>query len=193
MNVQVLRLAGFFGMLAPIFGFAMIALSILFSPWFSFTSNALSDLGAAGLGSVIFNSGLAMTGAIYMMFCTGLFEMAGKDLTGMVGAALNFAASLFLVGIAVANINVEPYHLYVSVGFFVAMPLAAAVVALFNYRNHMRPYALLGWGTAVLAAAVWLLPWSSAALPESLASLFFGVWQFLLARWMYTRPDEKLG
>jgi len=192
MNLKVIRLAGFFGMVAPFFGFAMVALSIIFSPWFSFTRNALSDLGAEGLGSVIFNSGLPMAGAISMMFSTGLFEMAEKSLTGMVGAALHLAASLFLVGIGVANINVEPYHLYVSVGFFVSMPLASAVVGLFNYRNRMRFYALLGWGTTVLAAGVWLLPWSSAALPEALAALFFSVWQILLGYWMYTRPDEKL-
>ena len=67
LNVKIMKMAGFFGVVAPVLGFAMIFLAIRASPWFSWTANALSDLGVSGFGSVIFNSGLAMTGALMMI------------------------------------------------------------------------------------------------------------------------------
>ncbi len=192
MNLKVLKLTGFFGMITPLFGFLIIATSIWLAPWFSWTTNALSDLGAEGMESVVFNSGLPMTAALMMMFSAGLFEMTRGDLVGQVGSVLHLAASFLLIGIGVANINVEPWHYYVSVGFFVALPLAVVAVGLFCFRKGMRFYALLAWGTAALAAGVWLLPWPSIALPEALSVSYVSVWQILLAYWMYTRKEDKL-
>lgn len=193
MNLKVLKLCGFFGMVTPLFGLFIVAASIWAAPWFSWTANALSDLGAEGFESVLFNSGLPMTAALMMMFSAGLFEMTKGDLIGQAGSALHLAASVLLIGIGVANINVEPWHYYVSVGFFVTLPLAVAAIGLFCYRKRMRFYAPLAWGAAVLAAGIWLLPWPSVAIPEALSVSFISIWQILLAYWMYTRKEVKLG
>lgn len=193
MNVKVLRLAGFFGLAAPAFGFIMIAISILMSPWFSWTANALSDLGVEGPGSVIINSGLAMTAAIMMMFSTGLIEMTKGRLVGQVGGVLYFVACLFLIGIGIANETIKPYHLWVSVGFFVTLPLSVAVIGFFHFVNGMRFYAILAWGTAFLASGVWFLHWTSAAIPETLSVASLGVWQLLLSWWMWTMEEVSQG
>jgi len=42
-NVRLVRLFGYFGILAPIVGFSMIFLAIATAPWFSWTGNALSS------------------------------------------------------------------------------------------------------------------------------------------------------
>jgi len=192
MNLKILRLAGFFGIVAPLFGLMIIGMSLWLSPWFSWTGNALSDLGAEGFEAVVFNSGLAMTAALMMMFSAGLFEMTKGDIVGRAGSALHMLAVALLIGIGVLNVTIEPWHLYVSVGFFVVLPLSAVFIGLFCFRKGMRFYTLLSWGAAVLAAVIWFLPWGSAAIPEALSVSYMAVWQILLAYWMYTRKEDKL-
>jgi hypothetical membrane protein len=193
MNLKVLRLSGFFGILAPIFGLMLIGMSIWLSPWFSWTGNALSDLGGTdGFEAVVFNGGLAMTSALMMMFSVGLFEMTKGDIVGQVGSGVHFLASVLLLAIGLVNITMEPWHTYVSVAFFVTLPLSAIVIGYFCFRKRMRFFTLLGWGTAVLAVVIWLLPWSSVAIPEALSVSYIAVWQVLLSYWMYTRTEDKL-
>jgi hypothetical membrane protein len=194
MNLKVLRLAGFFGIVMPLFGLLIIGMSIWLSPWFSWTGNALSDLGGAeGFEAIVFNSGLAMTAALMMMFSTGLFEMTKRDLIGQIGSGVHLLSALLLLAIGLVNINIEPWHNYVSVGFFIALPLSALIIGYFCFRKKMKFYTLLAWGTAVLAAVIWLLPWSAMAIPEALSVSYLGVWQLILAYWMYTRKEDRLG
>ena len=193
MNLKVLRLAGFFGIFAPLFGLLIIAMSIWLAPWFSWTGNALSDLGGVeGFEAIVFNSGLAMTAALMMMFSTGLFEMTKGDLIGQIGSGFHLLTSLLLLAIGLVNITIEPWHLYVSVGFFVAFPLSAVIIGFFCFRKKMKFYTLLAWGTAILAAIIWFLPWGAMAIPEALSVIYLGVWQLILAYWMYTRKEDKL-
>jgi hypothetical membrane protein len=193
MNPKILRLAEFFGIITPFFGLLIIASSILLSPWFSWTGNALSDLGGTdGFEAVVFNSGLAITGALLMMFSTGLFEMTKGDVMGQVGSMVNLVSAVLLIGIGVVNITIEPWHTYVSVGFFVTLPLSAVLIGFFFYRKKMRFYTLLAWGTAILSAVIWFFPWASPAIPEALSTSYLAVWQILLAYWMYKREEDKL-
>jgi hypothetical membrane protein len=193
MNLKVLRLAGFFGIVTPLFGLLIIGMSIWLSPWFNWTGNSLSDLGGAeGFEAIVFNSGLAMTAALMMMFSTGFFEMTKGDIIGQIGSGVHLLSALLLLAIGLVNINIEPWHLYVSVGFFIALPLSALIIGYFCFRKKMRFYTLLAWGTAVLAAAIWFLPWGAIAIPEALSVSYMGVWQLMLAYWMYTRKEDKL-
>ena len=192
MNYRILRLAGFFGILSPLVGFGMVALSISFAPWFSWTGNALSDLGAEGLESVIFNSGLPMTGALMMMFSTGLFEMSKKNIVGTIGSVLHLLAAFFLVAIGVANINIRPWHLYVSVGFFVTLPLCLITIGVFHYMGKMKFFTLIAWAMALLAGVIWIYPWKAVAIPEALSAAFVSVWQISLGVWMFTRKSGEL-
>ena len=191
MNLKALRLTGFFGIISPLFGLMIIAASIWLSPWFRWTGNALSDLGAEGLGSVVFNAGLAMTAALMMMFSAGLLEMTRGDIIGQVGGAIHLLSAGLLIGIGVLNITIEPWHDYVSVGFFAAMPLSAMFIGGFCYRKKMRFYSLIAWGSATLAVVIWLLPWASVAIPEALSVAYISVWQMIMAHWMYIRKEDK--
>lgn len=127
-----------------------------------------------------------------MMFSTGLFEMTKGDLIGQIGSGFHLLTSLLLLAIGLVNITIEPWHLYVSVGFFVAFPLSAVIIGLFCFRKKMKFYTLLAWGTAILAAIIWFLPWGAMAIPEALSVIYLGVWQLILAYWMYTRKEDKL-
>jgi hypothetical membrane protein len=192
MNLKVLRLAGFFGIVAPLFGLIIIGISVWLSPWFSWTGNALSDIGgAAGFESTLFNSGLAMTAALMMMFSTGLFEMTKGDRIGQVGSAIHLFSTGLLIGIGILNITIQPWHNYVSIGFFVTLPLSAIVIGYFCFKKKLRFYTLIGWGAAALAMGIWLLSWDAVAIPEMLSVSYIAIWQIFLAHWMYTREKDE--
>lgn len=193
MNLKILRLAGFFGIIAPLFGLLLIGGSLWLSPWFSWSGNALSDLGGTdGFESIVFNSGLAMVGALMMMFSTGLFEMSKDDRIGQAGSCLYLFTAVLLIAIGFVNVTVEPWHNYLGLVFFFAFPLSALVFGYFCFRRGMRFYALLSWGAAVLSVMIWLFSWGSPAVPEVLSVVDMGVWEILLGYWMYSRKEDRL-
>ena len=192
MNVRIVRLMGYFGILSPIIGALMIALSIQSSPWFNWSDYALSHLGARGFGSVLFNGGLPMTGAVLMMFSSGLFVYTHGSLIGQIGSSLHLAIAFTLVALGPVNINVQPWHNYLSVSLFVFIPISLLLLSIYNFRNDMKPYAYIGFLSSVVAAAIWGYNGISVALQEVVAALAMTVWQIPLAAWMIRLepPDD---
>jgi hypothetical membrane protein len=187
MNYNKLRTAAIFGFVAPIFGFFIVFLAISYAPWFSWTRNALSDLGAGGMESVIFNYGLMATGLLVLGFSRGLFEISEGSSLGRIGASIHVLAALFLFAIGVLNINVRPWHYIVSVGFFVTLPSALIIYSIFLYKKKMFSFAYLGWVLGVIALLVWVIPWSSVAIPEATSAGLSSIWHFTLAYWMWKK------
>lgn len=184
MNVRIVRLMGIFGILAPIVGAIMILFSIQSSPWFNWSDYALSDLGARGFGSVIFNSGLPMTGAVLMMFSSGLFGYTHGDLIGQIGSSLHLAVAFTLVVLGIVNINVRPWHYYLSVSLFVFIPFSLFLLSVYNLKNGMKNYAYIGFASSIIAAGIWGVSGISVAIQEVVAALAVTVWQIPLAVWM---------
>ncbi len=193
MNVRILRLCGFFGMLTPVVGFIMVFLAISQAPWFSWTLNALSDLGVDGFEAILFNSGLPMTGAVMMMFSAGLFELTKGSTVGMAGSAVHLASSVLLILIGVINETIEPWHYVVSFAFFTSLAVMLAIMGVYHWRGNMRRFAILAWSAAALGIVIWMLPWRGVALPEAISALCVSVWQVSLGYWMYTLKEEKEG
>jgi hypothetical membrane protein len=183
-NVTLVRIGGFFGVAVPLLGFVMIFLAIGESPWFSWTDNALSDLGVEGFGSVIFNGGLAMTGSLAMMFFVGLYEFSVGSIVGRVGALLFLAGTFLLVGIGVFNETYGPIHLYISVAFFFSLALSILISGAFMLRRRMIGLGFLSLLTGAIAAIVWLMPWRGTAIPETISALAAGIWSSVLGAWM---------
>jgi len=118
-----LKFAGISGILAPLIAFTCIALAIASSPKFSWTENALSDLGAQeGLTAIAFNSGLILGGILALIFAFGLFIFMQGKLTGRISAFLFILDILALTAIGVLPESVEPMHYYASIVFFVLFP-----------------------------------------------------------------------
>jgi len=76
MNLEAvvwLKISGACGILTPIVAFTCIFLAIASYPEFSWTGNALSDLGVQeGVTAVLFNSGLIFSGILALIFASGL-------------------------------------------------------------------------------------------------------------------------
>ena len=184
MNVKIARLAGFFGVSAPMLGFFMALTAISLSPRFSWYDNALSDLGVGEFEAVIFNSGLVMTGSLMMMFFLGPYELFRRSMIGRIGALLFLASAFFLIGIGVFNETFGKIHFYVSVGFFVSLIISLLIHGISFAVKRMIRFSILSLAVGIVGASVWLLPWKGAAIPEAVSTLAAGVWMSVLGIWM---------
>jgi hypothetical membrane protein len=190
-NTKLVRLFGYFGILAPIVGFSVIFLSIRTAPWFSWTGNALSDLGVEGFTAVLFNDGLTMTAAVMMAFSIGLYEFTKEDKVGRIGFRFYIAASIFLLGIGFFPKTAGDVHYYFSVAFFVALPLSLLFFAFYMFKNGMRSLSLLSAVLGAVAALVWVPSWGAVAIPEALSALAAGIWSAVLGAWMTRMEGEE--
>ena len=185
MNSKHLRFSVISGILSPIFGFFIVFIAISYAPWFSWTNNALSDLGRQGNEAIIFNNGLMITGLLILLFSRGLYEIAIKNFWGKLGSIIHIIASLFLFLIGLFNINITPWHFYVSVGFFVTLPIAIIIYSIYLYQSKMPFFALIGWIFSVTALLIWTLNWSSVAIPEATSAGLCSIWHFLISYFMW--------
>jgi len=166
-----LKVAGICGVAGPLVALSFIAISIARSQWFSWTGNALSDLGARAPSSCLFNTGLILGGILIGVFAVGLRESIRGRALGNVGGL-----TLLLSGAALSAVGIFPetagdIHLYVSIAFFVLIVLSLWLVGAALVQLGERNLGLLVVIAGVVAAAVWALPWPAVAIPETISSL----------------------
>jgi hypothetical membrane protein len=179
-------------MVTPVLAFTCILTAIASYPAFSWTNNALSDLGViAGVTGPLFNFGLYSSGLFALNFAVfGLFNYLGGRWVGKVGAAVFAAAGLALMGIGFFPENVVPTHYLFSVAFFVLLPISLLVLTgafAFKRRTRMALYTL---AVAVVAALPWILYFSvhyvsGVAIPEAVSGLAGGAWAVVLGYKMF--------
>jgi hypothetical membrane protein len=162
--------------------YSSIGISVVLSPWFSWTGNALSDLGNVSHSSVapIFNVGLLTTGFLLILYA--MFSLRGT--------ASKTAWSLALTGFSLQvvgglNENYGILHFYVSVLLFL-MLLVTSMIYLFEKKSKL---ALL----VLVAVIPWLLYsqqifFRGEALPELISSLVVLPW---LMSSMRNKPGVK--
>jgi hypothetical membrane protein len=178
-----LRRGGLTGILAPILAFTCILLSIALSPNFSWTNNALSDLGVVtGITGPLFNFGIYSSGLLALNFVlAGLFTYLKKSLVGKVGALTFAAATVALIGIGVFNESFSGTHYAFSVAFFVLAPISLFIIACaFVMANQVR-LSVFTVLTGIVAAVPWILFFGvnyveGVAIPETVSGLAVSVW-----------------
>jgi hypothetical membrane protein len=124
-RVAYQRLGASAGIVAPIVGFICILSAIASYSYFSWTNNALSDLGVvSGITGLLFNFGLVASGFLAFTFAIfGLFVYFEKTWVGKIGSAFFAAATVALIAIGVFNESFSPIHFFVSVAFFALSPI----------------------------------------------------------------------
>lgn len=181
-----IKLSGIMGIVTPIVAFACILLSISSYPPFSWTNNALSDLGVKeGITAPLFNSGLIISGIFVLVFAIGLFRLLPNNLTSKIGILIFISAALALTTIGIFPENSKPMHYFVSVAFFAFFPTAMFVIsAALLYVRKLKT----GLFTLVIAI-VSIIPWAiefsvrfapGVAIPEALSALAASVWSIIL-------------
>jgi hypothetical membrane protein len=194
MNVRIVRLMGWFGIVAPFIAALMIYVSAGSTPGWSMTEQTLSQLGSGGFGAVLFNSGLAMAGSVMLLFGAALYEFSDGDTVGRIGTALYLLSSGIVVGLSLVTIEVQPFHDLAAIVLFVALPLSVAVSSVYAWRMGLKPYAVIGFVATVISMGVWVVAGSVTALYEVMALAPIGLWQMALGYWMCSQesPDDDL-
>ena len=192
-----LRISGTCGFLAPIFAFAFIFLAVVSYPQFSWVDNALSDLGVvAGVTAVLFNSGLIISGILCFIFATGLFVFLDERAVSRKGAFVLVLASLALVAIGVFPESVRPVHYFVSVAFFVFLPVSLLVIVEAFWLMGQVRMAVFTLLVAIVAAAPWVVLLlvryvSGVAVPEAVSAFAGSVWAVVLSGKMLKQASRS--
>ena len=184
MNKSI-RIAGICGVLAPVIAFSCILLAIASYSDFSWFNNALSDLGIVwGFTATIFNSGLIISGSLFLFFSLGLFFFLRTNL-GRTGALILSLACISLIAIGIFNESFKPIHYYVSVLFFVLMPISFFVlVPAFWIEKHIQ-LSVITLLSAFATAFPWVLQFTikyaaGVAIPEFISGLAGSVWTLII-------------
>ena len=179
------------GIAAPVLAFTCILIAIASYPAFSWTNNALSDLGIIpGITGPLFNFGLYASGLLAFNFAIfGLFTYLGKRWVGKIGSAVFAAATIALIAIGVFNESFSPTHYLVSVAFFVLAPISLFVITCAFALARQRWMAVFTVSVGIAAALPWLLLFAfnyvpDVAIPESVSGLAVSVWAVVVGKKM---------
>jgi hypothetical membrane protein len=185
-RVTWVEVSGVCGILAPIVAFACILSAIAFYPQFSWTDDALSDLGiVSGATAIFFNYGLMITGFLIILFGVGLPVLFGNKLLGKISGSFLIIGAVALFAIGVFPESAEPMHYYASVAFFVLLPISMLLVSATFLLAARRKIGSFTFLAAVVAAAVWIAQFSirfvpGPAIPETISALSGSVWSVVL-------------
>ncbi len=184
------------GLFAPIFALVCIAIAIVTYKNFSWTNNALSDLGvASGLTSVVFNFGLYTSGLLFLNFTVfGLFTYFRKSVVGRVGSGFFAATALALMAIGFFNESFRPTHYIVSVLFFVLAPISLFILTGAFFINKQQKLGIFTVLVALAAATPWILQLTlhyvpNVAIPESLSGIVLSIWTIVVSK-MLLKPKH---
>ena len=181
-------------MITPVITLSLVLLSISYSPWFSWSENALSDLGVHE-AAVLFNSSLMISGILTFVFALGLVLVLRQSPIGLVGvfALILAAVSLFAIGLFPETAG--DIHFYVSVSFFTFGTLSMLILGVALVRQSsgksVGAFSILA---GLFSAAVWIvflnLPHKGVAIPEMLSSLATSAWSIIMGARFFKQSSK---
>lgn len=126
-----------FGVIGPIVSLALIFVDIGLSPWYSWYSNALSDLGVHPY-SYLFNGGLILEAVMNLIFVIALYRIGAAKKHVAVLLAIS-GISLGLVGVFNETHHLE--HLLFALIYFILFPLSIILFASSKTagKSYSRP------------------------------------------------------
>lgn len=178
--IKVLKIIGISGALIA---YPFIIISIIFSPWFNFYNNALSDLGNAVHGStaLFYNIGLILS---------GFFTAAAAISISINHRSWKYwiwAIPLILAGLDLSLIGFFPenagnIHLIVSVIFFVSIALTMLIYSYISWPLSTPALGGLSLIFGIVSIVIWVvnMPWKGVAIQETLTSAMAAIWLILV-------------
>lgn len=180
-HVRLARLSGGVAV-AVTLGGILAATLVAPSGTFSWTANALSDLGvpAAGVAAPVFNTALLLGGVVGLPYVVAL-RATGADGDHGTGVATAVAGLyvLALVGLALVGLYPAgtPLHLPAAVTFFVA---STATLTVDGVARRPHPTGRASLALACLSVLVWgswpAVGTSGLAIPETVGAVAFAAW-----------------
>jgi hypothetical membrane protein len=176
------------GIVAPVLAFVCILVAVASYSEFSWTKNALSDLGVvSGITGPLFNFGLFASGLLAFNFALfGLLTYLRKSWVGKFGSLVFAAGTIALLAIGVFNESFSGTHYAVSVAFFVLMPISMFIITCAFALVHRWRMAVFTVLIGVAAALPWILLFAfqyvpGVAIPEFVSGLAVSAWAIILS------------
>ncbi len=116
----------FFGIIGPIVAISFVIIDTLISPWYTWSKNALSDLGVH-TDSFLFNGGLLFEAATNVLFVIGLKKL---KLASTPVSVLLIVSGLALGLVGIFNEHHEPFHLIFALIYFILFPIGIIIFSL---------------------------------------------------------------
>ena len=155
---QWIKISGLSGILAPTLAFFLIFISILNYQNFSWIENTLSDLGiSTGVSSLLFNYGLIVSGALFVVYSFGIFNFFHNKLMAKIGACVLLLTALMMSAIGVFPENIAPTHAYVSTLFFLLFPISTSLLAINFYFMKKIKLAFISILAIIVAVVAFVL------------------------------------
>lgn len=160
-----------FGVVGPLVAYFFIGASIMLSPWFSWRSNALSDLGHSVKSDVapLFNLGLLLAGFFIVIYSITTFRNHARYTSYCLSVS-----ALTLQLIATFDEVYGSFHLIVSILFFVLISFASVTYAVEGKSILALAAFIIGFGSWILYLAG--IYSSGIALPETISSVATTSW-----------------
>lgn len=181
------RVALWSGIAGSLVGFTATLLATLLSPSFSWTANALSDLGAPGAANPwLFNGGLIAAGLIALPFAWTLYSAASHAIERL--GAVAFAATVVDLSLIGAFPEGTDLHFPLAVGYFTLLTFALWIhgsgTVLAGDARRGLVFIWLGIGH-VLAWVLWTwVGTDGVAIPELVGSVILLVWVARSTQWV---------
>lgn len=180
------------GAVATALALGGIALGVLLDPTFSWTTDALSDLGVREPSALAFNGGLILGGIIGVAYAGGLGAVpseqgeettaSGVRVVAVVRAAVFALAMVAMAGVGAFDLT-QPFHAPAAVGFYALTTLVFAIDGLARRATLVGrvtlafvPVHVTVWATFI--AGLW--PVSGLALPELPGAIMLAAWVWAL-------------
>lgn len=175
-----------FGVVGPLVAYFFVVLSIMLSPWFSWRSNALSDLGHSVKSDVapLFNFGLLLAGLFVVVYSVTTFRNHARYTSYCL-----FISALMLQLVATFDEVYGVFHVIVSVLFFVSLGFASIVYAVERKSIPALAAFMIGLGSWILYFAE--LYSAGIAVPETISSVAAIPWVVLSALRTYLGKSNR--
>ena len=169
------------GTLSAFVAIAGILLATGLDPTFSWTGDALSDLGVRDSSNAVFNGALLIAGVLGVVYGVGLFRVADGIREQLV--AVMFAlATVHLAGVGLFVIG-HPLHLPAAIGFYLLVTITFIVDGIIRRRSRWGRYTLLLAALQLLIWSSWIIglwPGNGLALPEFAGALLVPLWIYFV-------------
>jgi hypothetical membrane protein len=177
LSSKFVKFSGGCGILVLIVFLTSLFFSIQQAPWFSWTDNAISELGKQDAVPFIFNNGLIIAGILLLFFSIGL----SKELKDRFVSPLFFClSSIFLITLGFIPLpSIE--HVYLSGMFFGAFGYAFFAFGISYYKDSIpfiRKMSIFAFFNLiiVLISPIFLLLFKGEAIPEMIIIMPGFIW-----------------
>ena len=185
-DIKVIKLGGFCSVLGMIVIIAMVYAATVFSPWFRWDGNALSQLGI-GEQAPLFNSAVIVGGVFLLFFALGLKQFLPRKTLNKIGVTLILTGSVCLALVGVFTVEQPLLHVFFALGFFVLSPLGLILIGKgVEEDKGFRVLTMASGITALIVILVLPFPLSRLgagfAVPEMVHALILGTWTIFMGK-----------